>query len=1013
MHATIRRGAQTPRSPKQLERLQQLAIQLSFSIAVDLTLRKTWRPRDKDERGATVMSNSMRKRLLATSLFLGASALCQPVMAQTTSNPELDAGEEEAIVVTGTRIARPGFTSNSPIATIGAQELQLQQPVNVEELLRDQPQFSPGNGSQVNNGSSGTATLDLRGLSEPRTLPLINGTRMVGFDPNGLFDTNSIPLALLERVDVVTGGASAVYGSDAVAGVVNFILKDDFEGVDVRASHSWNDLHDTGDSDNLDMTLGATFDGGRGNVALSIGWLEREPVYQINGPAALAPGRSSFSTPTAFDNAVGGRTQFDSNGQLGNGQPYQFFDFNGQNLYQGPTERWNATAVASYEINPNVEAYARFIFNSSTVDTQSAASAVFGDVLEIPLANPFLTAQASNYLATHNSVSACSNTNAAFASGCVNVATRWRAVDVGPRLSRFQYDTFQTLAGLRGEIGESGWDWDIALAHGETSLNRQQNNDVNLDRIRQAMFATSTTACADPADGCTPLNIFNTGTGPSAAAQQFISLNLQVQALTKQDYVVASASGEIANIHSPFATSPVSAAFGAEYRNESSDFRPDFPSQQGLSPGFGTTNPVSGEFDVMEFFGEALVPLVEGAPLAQAINLELGYRTSEYSISGRVESYKYGLDWEPLDGLRFRGMFQRAVRAPNIADLFAPNTGGTGDLLIDPCSGVTLASNATLYNLCVATGVPAPQTLAQPTAGQANNFIGGNPMLTPEEADTITIGFVVQPSFWSGFRATVDYFDVEINNAISVRPAFDIVDGCYDAARNPTANPLAADCRLLIREPTTGSLDTGGDAVGIVQRTQNIGQVHVEGIDYGFAYDWDFGGLGSLAISFDGTHLLAADYTPSEGAGTVDCVGYFGKNCGLPSTVSAGVGGPVSEDKWVQRTTWSLGDWEFSYRWRHLSAVDLDPQTAAEAPFADTPIDPNLAIDAYDYIDLSTAWQVTDAMRLSASVTNVTDQDAPFIPTGAGPTTFNSGNTYPSTYDVLGRVFTVGVQARF
>ncbi len=963
----------------------------------------------------------VRKSLLTGASIFAAAAAAFSAAPAAAQDAGASASEDEAIVVTGTRITRPGFTSASPISTIGSEELELQDPVNVEELLRNQPQFSSGVGSNNNNGSLGAATLDLRGLSEPRTLPLIDGKRMVSFDPNGLFDSTVVPLALLQRVDVVTGGASAVYGSDAIAGVVNFILNDDFQGVDIRYSHSWNDLHDSGDSDDYAVTIGSSFDNGRGNVALSVGYLNREPVYQVNGPASLAPGASSFSVPAAFDNSAVGpcgvnRTQFDAAGNLGTtggscATPYTFFDFNGQNLYQSPTDRWNATAIARYEINPNVEAYTRLIYSSSTVDTALASSAVFGDVLEIPLDNPFLSAQASTYLGAHNAVTPCTDTNPAFSSGCVNVATRWRARDAGPRLSKYLYDTFQIMGGLRGEFADN-WRWDVAYAHGETQLNRQQRNDINIERIQQALFATSTTTCSDPSNGCVPISFLDPNTPVSGDQIAFFALNLQVASLNVQEYVTGSISGDLPEgFRSPLANSPIGVSFGAEWRSESSDFEPDNASQLGLSPGFGTTNPVHGSYDVMEFFTEALVPLVEDQPFAQSINLELGYRTSDYSTSGRVEAYKYGLDWTPIEGLRFRGMFQRAVRAANISELFAPNTGSTGDALIDPCQSDLIGTYGQVA-LCTTMNTPVGG-VAPPTAGQVNNFVGGDPDLTPEVADTITYGLVWQPTFMSGLRATVDYYDIEVNNAISVRPAFDILDSCYSVARNPTQSATTPDCLLIIRDPTTGALDTGGDAVGVVQRTQNIGSVHVEGIDFGIAYTWDLGTWGSLNAGFDWTHLISTEYTPSATSGTIDCVGFFGKVCGLPSTVSASVGGPVAEDRWTQRTTWTIGDWDLSYRWRHISGSELDSYTAQFGANAETPIDPNTSIDDYDYIDLAASWQFNDTIRLSGNVSNITDEDAPFIPTGIGSTTFNSGNTYPATYDVLGRVFTVGVQAKF
>ncbi len=966
--------------------------------------------------------DGQRRSLLAGASVLAAAAAAlsaTPAMAQ-----DAGAEEEEAIVITGTRIARPGFTSNSPIATIGAQELTLQQPVDVEELLRDQPQFAAGNGSQVNNGASGAATLDLRGLSEPRTLPLVDGRRVVGYGPNGIFDTAMVPVALIDRIDVVTGGASAVYGSDAIAGVVNFILKDDFQGLDLRYNRAWNDLHDTGEQNDASATLGANFDGGRGNVVLSMNWLDREEVYQINGPAALTPGNSSTTTPSAFDFEIGPRQQVTATGELVDF--YQGFDFNGQNLYQQPQQRWGATALARYEINESVEAYGRFMFQSSTSAPQLASSGTFGFSFEIPVDNPFLTPDFRADLIANNpgNIAPCSEPSL---GDCATVGVRWRAVPVGARQYAYEYDTFQTLFGMRGDIGQTGWAWDVAYAYGESSLKRRQNNDVDANRIQQAFFATSTTECFDSSNFCSPLNIFDPSQGINPEAIDFIRLGLQADSLTTQEYVTGSISGDLADVTSPFATTPIGLAFGAEWREETSDYRPDSASQAGVSPGFGQTLPVAGSYDVMEFFGEALVPLVENAPFADSINLELGYRVSDYSTSGSVESYKYGLDWAPVESLRLRAMFQRAVRAASINELFGAFTPGTGDLLVDPCAAGTPDDPDTvpnelspipagdLYDLCLATGVPVGTlnnaTLNQPTAGQINNFSGGNEDLQPETADTVTLGFVFRPTgALSGFTATVDYFDITVEDAISIRPAFDILDGCYNTARNTTADPLAADC-LLIARNTNGSLE--GDLIyGVNQQTQNIGEVHVEGIDYSFGYAWDVGAWGNIAASFEGTHLLSTEYTPSGGF-TVDCLGYYGKTCGLPSTLSASVGGPVSEDRWIQRTTWGIGDWEFSYRWRHLSAVSIDPLTEEFGTITGT-LDPDsLSIPDYDYFDLSVGWQATDFLRLQANVTNVTDEEAPFVATETGSTGFNSGNTYPSTYDVLGRVFTVGATARF
>ena len=811
----------------------------------------------------------------------------------------------------------------------------------------------------------------------------------------------------------MTGGASAVYGSDAVAGVVNFILNDDFRGFQTDLGYSITD-HGDGETENVQVTMGAGFDDGRGNVVLSVGYANKESVYQTRGPGSATPGNSFTTTPTATD-APGplGDAQFAANGDLV--AFYQGFDFNPQNLYQSPQKRWNTTALAKYTLNNHVEAYSRFIYSGSTSAPQLASSGTFGFSFEVPLTNPFLSAQASNYFAANNAVAACSE---AQAGNCVTVPLYWRGVAVGPRAYVFQYDTIQGLVGFRGDF--MGWDWDIAAAHGETSLQRQQNNDIDSGKVQQALFASSATECFDDTNGCAPLNLFMPSTAINTAALDFIRLNLQVQSLTTQDYVTASMSRDLDGIKSPMAISPVAVSLGFEYRDESSDYRPDAASQSGASPGFGPTLPTKGRYDVREFFGEAIVPVVEGAPFAESINVELGYRTSDYSTSGNVESYKYGADWTPINDLRFRAMFQRAVRAANIAELFSPFNAGTGDLLIDPCANGTTANPITgaLRNLCVATGVPAAAidggTITQPTSGQVNAFFGGDPTVTPEEADTVTLGLVWQPSFVPGLAVTLDYYDITVDNAISIRPNYDIVDACYSVARNPTMSATDADCSIIRRNPASGKIQ-GDLAYGIEQITQNIGEVHAEGIDYSVRYSWDLGQWGGVEAALDGTYVMEASYLPSSDALRVDCVGHYGKQCGLPSTVSQSTGGPTPEYHFVQRTTWTFGDFDVSYLWRYISGSDVDPTQGPNStiPAAFRTTGESATIPDYNYIDLAASWQVTDWAKLKFAVTNVTDEEAPFVETETGSTPFNSGNTYPSTYDVLGRVFTFGVSTKF
>jgi len=449
-----------------------------------------------------------------------------------------------------------------------------------------------------------------------------------------------------------------------------------------------------------------------------------------------------------------------------------------------------------------------------------------------------------------------------------------------------------------------------------------------------------------------------------------------------------------------------------EYRNEESAYEPDAASQSGESPGFGQTLPVFGDYDVFEQFAEAIIPLVDDKPFAKSINLELGFRNSNYSTSGVTQSYKAGADWSPIESLRFRGMFQRAVRAANIAELFSPFLPGTGDLLVDPCANGTPGTPLTgqLAALCIATGVPMTAitggTLAQPTSGQVNNFSGGNPNLTPEEADTVTLGLVWQPDFVPGLGITFDYYDIKINDAIALRPISDVIAGCYSTARNTGMVATDADCLLIHRNNVNGTME-GALRFGVEQLNANIGEVKAQGIDYSVKYSWDLGQWGGIDASLDGTHVLESSHIPVPGGARINCEGSYGKECGLPSTVTASTGGPTPEDHWVQRTTWTFGPFDVSYLWRHLSEVEVDQSQLAGT-------DPESAsIDAFNYLDLAGSWQINDIVKMKLSVTNITDEEAPFVVTETGSTPFNSGNTYPSTYDVLGRVMTIGLTAKF
>jgi outer membrane receptor protein involved in Fe transport len=759
-------------------------------------------------------------------------------------------------------------------------------------------------------------------------------------------------------------------------------------------------------------------------VVLNLGYTNREPVLQTRFPATATPGSSSYTTPPLFT-GVNGSPQpqpdgtFAPTGAGGTGTvvPLVTFDYNPYNLYQTPGTKWNATALAKYKFTDHIEGYSHFIYQNSYSEAILAPSLIQNQPLTIPLDNPFLTAQARSYLAANGSPVACAD---ATLGQCVTTTTKWRSLAVGPRTYVFNYDTFQALAGLRGDFDllGSNWKWDVAAAHGETNMKRQQNNDFSLPNLQQALYTTSATTCngsgADAA--CVPLNFFNPSAPVNPAAVSFIALNLQLQSLTKQDYVTGSISGDLGKFKSPLATSPIGVAFGMEYRGESTNYQPDDASIKGISPGFGGTLPIHGSYDTTEEFVEAVVPVVEDKPFIKAINVELGFRNSNYSTSGVTHSYKYGADYSPIEGLRFRGMFDRAVRAANLSELYSPVVGlATADAATDPCAAGPTVVTGALRSLCLATGVPVARldnnTLIEPDQGQVGANLGGSTTLTPEVADTWTVGLVWQPNFVPGLGVTLDYYDIKIGNAIAVRPAQDFLDGCYDPARNTTMSATFTDCLALHRNPSDGSFN-GPAPVGVDQINQNIAQVRAKGIDYSISYRYDLpGSWGGLSFSLDGTHVDESSYVPAPAVGRVECAGYYGKACGIPSTQTSSTGGPTPKDHFVQRTTWDFNafnqGFEVSYLWRHLSSVDIVPaEAAASGP-------PSNHVGAFDYLDLAGSWDVTKSTKLKLGVINVFNKKAPEVDTSTGSTPYNSGNTYPSTYDVLGRVFQVGVTQKF
>lgn len=939
-----------------------------------------------------------RSALGSVALILGTaapSAFAQDV--ETTADTPA-----EAIVVTGSRIARPDLTANSPISVVSAQDINLVGARNPEEYLRDMPQVVPAIGSQSNNGNVGVATIDLRNLLEQRTLVLVNSKRFVPYDADGIVDIGMIPTALVERVEIVTGGASAVYGSDAVAGVVNFILNDKFEGLELDAQYGITQRGDAASAD-FSITAGSNFADDRGNAVLSLTYTDQDALSQgkrkfsevAQNSVNLGAQGSSVDIDGKIDNLLGGRVEFGPGGTI---RPNAgSFNYAPYNLFQVPEKKFTATALVNYEFSPAAEFFARFSFANSRIKAVLAPTGVFGNNLDINYReNPFLAESARPIFAA----------NDADGDGIVRVQYFRRLVELGTRDQEFENTVYQAVGGFRGALSDS-INYEVFAQYGRT--NRTQNflNDTNLNRIQQGVLSrrdpvTGQIVCTETKTPCVPVNIFGPDTVTPAMAE-YIRLDVQENNQTSQFVTGASISGDLFTL--PWASSAAGFAVGAEYRKEQGKARPDANYQAGLAPGFGSSSPVDAGYDVTEAFVETRIPLVEDKPFFHSLVLEAGFRYSEYSseVNGAAgnsfsnETWKIGGEWAPVQDLRFRGLYARAARAPNLTEIGLPRTSGTGDATFDPCTGTNPVGNAALTALCIATGVPASQIGRVPTiedfGGQISNFRGGNPDLTPEIATTFTVGFVAQPTFLPGLTATVDYYDIKVKNAIVEPPEQDVINACYNVEKNASAFYCSR-----INRADSGSL-YGGPTVGVDKRRLNGGIVLRRGVDFSANYQFAIG-EGRLSIGVNGTRVLKSVNQAAEILPAYDCKGLVGNTCLRP------------DPKWrfVQTTNYSNGPWTLQLRWRYLSSVTQEAIAFGQADRDDFAVP---KIGARHYFDLSGSAEVSDAFTLRAGVLNLFDKQPPNVGSTYGSTTENSGNTFPSTYDPLGRRFFVGATLKF
>ncbi|MBV9063351.1 MAG: TonB-dependent receptor, partial [Alphaproteobacteria bacterium] len=968
--------------------------------------------------------------------------------------------------------------SSSPVTAVGQQEMKFEGTSSVETLINNLPQSFADFGQNASNGATGTATVNLRGLGSARTLVLIDGRRLLPGDISfPVPDLNQIPAALVDHVEVLTGGASAVYGSDAEAGVVNFVMRKDFEGVEVDGQYTVNQAGNDnsdfnnwnkatgfpsapsgwwgGETDDATLILGVNTPNGKGNVTAYLGFRNSQPVLEskrnfsacslsarpTNGvfDHLACAGSSNYNRWISLDDYYAGAAYdfFEQgSGAAGSGNftdytgaPNQKFNYGPLNYLQRPDTRYTGGFFAHYEVAPQLDLYSQFMFTDDHSVAQIAQGGSFlGTYFTMNCDNPLMTDQERTALCSNNAQGAgCTpigNTgNCNINPGLAFISVGRRDLEGGFRTTDLRHTAYRMVIGAKGDLG-SGWSYDIYAQYGTTVFDQIQRGNWSQQRLQNALNVDPATGqCFVAENGmdptCVPLDIFNGFGSVTPKMLDYVQATSLITGYTEEQVVSGSLAGDLGSwgLQSPWAKNPVGVALGGEYRAEYLQLDPSHDLIIGdIAGNGGKTLPVprSG-FNVSEGFGEVRVPLVQGMPFVEDLSVNAGYRYSSYDVAGSVTSYKYGAEWQPIDDFRLRASYQRAVRAPNVLELFAPNNevlfGGQ-----DPCAAT--GGDPTVIHNCLTAGGIAHAQVPNPDAGiltcpaaQCNNVVGGNISLVPEVSDTRSVGLVLTPTFLSGFTATIDYFSIKVAgympaNGETGLPSNVILAACYGDAATPASQSIA--CPLVFRDPGNHSIHTLN---GFVQDVAtNAGAMRTSGFDFEANYQVDLGDwvgpYGSLSANFVGTKLDKLQFTPIPGYLSYDCAGLFGVTCGTPSP----------EWRHKLRVTWtSPWDFDFSVNWRHLSSVSLD-QNSSQALLAGPQdlVDGN--IGSFDYFDLAVNWNVREGVSLHAGVNNVFDKDPPVVDSntfGISAPPFGNGNTYPGVYDSLGRTIFVGATIKY
>jgi iron complex outermembrane receptor protein len=947
---------------------------------------------------------------VAGAAFLILAILASPAIAQIEAVEEAAEPIEE-IIVLGSRLRRRDFSEPSPITTIDRKALDFSGQGTLETALNQLPQVVPSFDRTANNPGNGRAQIDLRGLGAQRTLVMLNGRRLAPSGIGTAVDVNNLPQALIERVEVITGGASTVYGSDAVSGVVNFTIRDDFEGfgLDVSAYST-----EKGDSNYYDLNLafGHNFANDSGNITFFGGYYDREATYADAREFTSVPWWDSTWEGEGGQLVQGGSARV-PDGLLdfpwvdfGNGPASTIFDADGNpreyiepddtynwapaNFLQIPLRRYNGGFLLNHELTNRTEIYAEVAYSRSEVERILAPVPSAG-WLQVNFDNPILT-PATQQLFADNLFPVQGTVVEGFFLK--------RFEEFGPRVFDNTSEYTRIVAGVRGDFW-SDWEFDAWITYTENDEEELLLNDGSHSRWQQGLLVDPVSGqCFDPSNGCVPVNMFG-ASNLSPEAIEFLHLP-PMQNLTSRQQVLASAfiRGELFETWA----GAVETAFGVEWHTDDGSFLADEFLFSGDTMGFGGESPVTGKEQVYEVYAEMLIPLADGVTLAEYLALEVGGRYSDYDNAGGVETYKAGLEWIPVTGLGFRAMFQRSVRAPNLLEAFQEqfiyeDSFVYDDPRDDPCSAASdPVANGNVDN-CIATGIPADQVGVFEASQFPALFIsGGNPDLEPEFADTLTAGIVFSPEAIPNLQLSVDYFNIEIEGEIGGLAA---VDACFDVA-----NVDNLFCDLIRRDPTTLNVNE------VREFNINRGVYQTSGIDTQLNYSMElpsalaFGDAGAgLNINVIWTHLKELSNQNTPFSSIVECAGTFGWPC---TEQSDGMTWPT--DRVTTSLGYDAGDLSAHLSWRWIDKTDNGAYIGA--PLIGIPVeDLDLAVPfvkSKNYFDLGFAYQFGEHVIARLTIANLTDTDPPMMADWV-----YDKNTDTRMYDIFGRSYTLSLSMTY